>query len=171
MILRAIEPSDADFFYLVENDSSAWADSDTIAPLSAHMLRIYAENYDADPFASGQLRLIAAEADDPARPVGIIDLYEISPLHSHAWVGIYLLPSLRGSGRAKRMLALIADYARSHLRLSSLGARILAGNDISLKLFSDCGYILRGTLPRWRYIAGHPADLHLLTLDLTPKTY
>ena len=56
--LRALEPSDADFMYEVENDAQAWRYSDTIAPLSRKILRDYALTYDADPFTAGQLRLI-----------------------------------------------------------------------------------------------------------------
>lgn len=33
--IRALEPGDADFMYEVENDSSAWRYSDTVAPSPA----------------------------------------------------------------------------------------------------------------------------------------
>lgn len=166
--LRAVEPEDAELFYEADNDPCAWADSDTVAPYSRHMLRRYAENYDADPLSAGQLRLIAVHSDGVSEEaVGIIDLYEISLLHGHAWVGIYVLPSKRGNGYGSGMLRLIADYAHTNLRLSNLGARILSCNVASLDLFRRCGYILRGTLPSWRFVADHPVDLHLLTLKLS----
>ena len=73
--IRALEPGDADFMYEVENDSSAWRYSDTVAPLSRRILRDYALNYDADPFSAGQIRLIVTEEGNNT-PVGIVDLYE-----------------------------------------------------------------------------------------------
>ena len=42
LILRAVEPIDADFMFEVENDPLAWRYSDTVAPLSRRQLRDYA---------------------------------------------------------------------------------------------------------------------------------
>lgn len=166
ILLRALEPADAELLYAIENDMDSWADSDTVAPYSLHSLRQYAERYDADPFGAGQLRLVATLADNPQSPVGLLDFYEISILHGHAWVGVYVVPDMRGRGIAAAMLRKAADYAADHLRLSSLGARILSSNTISLHLFSRQGYTLRGILPKWHFASGQLHDLHLLTISL-----
>ncbi|MDE6010040.1 MAG: GNAT family N-acetyltransferase [Muribaculaceae bacterium] len=168
--LRAVEPADADLLFDIENDQSAWHNSDMTAPYSHHMLRLYAEHYNADPFSAGELRLVAELRDenDPASssPVGILDFYDISALHSTAWVGIYVVPGMRRKGLALEMLAMAKEYATAHLGLSHIGARILRENTGSMRLFEKAGYTLCGTLPGWRYAGGHQVDLHLYSITL-----
>lgn len=148
LILRALEPSDADFMYEVENDSEAWRYSDTIAPLSRKVLREYALTYDADPFAAGQLRLIITDRATNA-PIGIIDLYEISQRHRRAFIGIYICQAHRGKGVAEEAISLIEDYARDTLHLHQLGAKIEEGLVKSRHLFETRGFTEKGLLPEW----------------------
>lgn len=160
--LRAVEPYDADCFYMAENDETAWAGSDTVAPYSMHMLRSYAESCSGgNPFADGQLRLIAELADDSHATVALLDFYEISPLQGHAWIGIYVLPEMRRKGYASAVLRKGAAYAGRCLGIRRFGARILAGNEASRRLFAGCGYMHCGTLPQWRFADGTLHDLEL----------
>lgn len=146
--LRALEPSDADFMYEVENDAEAWRYSDTVAPLSRTLLREYALNYDADPFRAGQLRLIITEEGN-SKPVGIVDLYEISQRHQRAFIGIYICKDYRGKGYADETLELIEDYAHNTLHLHQLGAKVEEGYKKGEILFTDRGYELKGNLHDW----------------------
>lgn len=162
---RAIEPADADLFYRVENDETAWSGSDTVAPWSRHVLRQYAESYTGDPFADGQLRLVVEDSAE-GKPVGILDFYELSRLHSRAWVGIYILPEYRGKGLARRILDMGASFARLRLNLGALGARVLESNTVSARLFGKAGYKHCGTLPAWHFADGQYNDIHLFILSL-----
>ncbi len=156
--LRAVEPEDATFFFEAENDMEAWDHSDSLAPFSMHILREYAENYRADPLREGQLRLII-ENGDARTPIGILDFYDISFIHGHAFVGIYILPAYRRQGYALQALEMGAAYARSRLGLRMLGAKILANNPGSLDLFCKAGFHPGGTLPNWYVRDGHSIDL------------
>ena len=146
--LRALEPDDADFMYEVENDAQAWKYSDTIAPLSRKILREYAETYDADPFSAGQLRLIITE-EGKDKPVGIIDLYDVSHRHQRAFIGIYICKEYRGKGYAEETLELIEDYAHNNLHLHQLGAKVVDGQTASEELFKRRGFELKGVLDEW----------------------
>ena len=146
--LRALEPSDADFMYEVENDEQAWRYSDTIAPLSRKILRDYALTYDADPFTAGQLRLIITE-EGSNQPVGIIDLYEVSQRHQRAFIGIYICKDYRRKGYADETLQLIEDYAHNTLHLHQLGAKVEDGHMKAEKLFTNRGYEMKGNLEDW----------------------
>ena len=146
--LRAVEPSDADFMYEVENDAGAWRYSDTIAPLSRRILREYALNYDADPFSAGQIRLIITDAETNA-PVGIIDLYEISQRHLRAFVGIYICKDFRGKGYSTEALRQIEYYSKTTLHLHALGAKIEEGHGNAIKLFEQDGYKNCGCIDQW----------------------
>lgn len=146
--LRALEPSDADFMYEVENDAQAWRYSDTIAPLSRKILRDYALTYDADPFTAGQLRLIITEEGN-SNPVGIVDLYEVSQRHQRAFIGIYICKDYRSKGYADETIELIEDYAHNSLHLHQLGVKVEDGYIKGEKLFENRGYELKGTLDDW----------------------
>ena len=146
--LRALEPSDADFMYEVENDADAWRYSDTIAPLSRRILRDYALTYDADPFTAGQLRLIITEKETKT-PVGIVDLYEVSQRHQRAYIGIYICKDFRGEGYADETIQLIEDYAHNTLHLHQLGSKVEEGHIKAEKLFLNRGYEIQGNLKDW----------------------
>ena len=146
--LRALEPSDADFMYEVENDAQAWRYSDTIAPLSRKILRDYAFTYDADPFTAGQLRLIITEEGN-SQPVGIVDLYEVSQRHQRAFIGIYICKDFRGKGYAEETIRLIEDYAHNCLHLHQLGVKVEDGYLTGENLFQHLGYKLKGILEDW----------------------
>lgn len=146
--LRALEPEDADFMYEVENDAQAWRYSDTIAPLSKRLLRDYAITYDADPFSAGQLRLIITE-EGKEKPVGIVDLYDITQRHRHAFIGIYICKEYRGKGYGDETLDLIEEYAHNNLHLHQLGAKVEDNHNIVEDLFKRRGYELKGTLDEW----------------------
>lgn len=146
--LRALEPSDADFMYEVENDAQAWRYSDTIAPLSRKILRDYALNYDADPFTAGQLRLIITE-EGSNNPVGIVDLYEVSQRHQRAFIGIYICKDYRGKGYADETIQLIEEYAHNTLHLHQLGAKVEENHKTAENLFLNRDYKLQGNLEDW----------------------
>lgn len=163
--LRAVEPSDADFMYEVENDTEAWVYSDTVAPLSRRILREYALNYEADPFSARQLRMIAT--DPEGQQIGITDLYEISPLHRNAFVGFYILPQFRRKGLGVDLLNMLADYASGFLGIKMLGARIPESNIPSVEVFRKAGFTKSGCLPDWlSQKDGKRESLFIFTLAL-----
>ena len=163
--LRAVEPSDADFMYEIENDASAWRYGDTIAPLSRRIIRQYALDYEADPFAARQLRLIVTvKQENSMVPVGAVDLYEIDPVHRRAFVGIYILPAYRGCGIAQAALTDLENYACKVLRFRMLAAKVESDNKSSLSLFERCGFKVSAILPEWFATTdGQFTDLNLMT--------
>lgn len=158
--LRAVEPGDAELLFLTENDTEAWPDSDTVAPYSRHVLKEYAEAYRADPFTEGQLRLIAEERAT-GKPMAIVDLYDISLRHRHAFVALYVLPIHRRQGCGSAALNALAYYAKRHLGLKSLCAKVRRDNTPSQKLFQSCAYQHAGTLSSWCFTPAGSVDILL----------
>lgn len=156
--LRAVEPEDVQLMFAVENDDSEWLNSDNIAPFSREQLMQYALTYDSDPLRSGQLRLII-ESIETSQAVGIVDLYEISSIHAHGYIGIYIIPSFRGRGYARESIEKICEYAHRRLRLRHLAARIISLNEASVKLFTRCGFVKAGELKDWAIIDNDPATV------------
>lgn len=174
--LRALEPEDVDRLYIWENDRDMWPFGGTSAPLSRHQLWEYATNYDANPFAAGQLRLIIEHATAPDNaipqssqssqsfhnsqnsqnshsspiPCGVIDLYDIDPVNSRAMVGIMVAPQWRSRGIATRALELVGEYCRDILGLATIASEVASDNLPSIRLFGGkAGYRQVGERPSW----------------------
>lgn len=177
--LRALEPEDVDRLYIWENDRDMWPFGGTRAPLSRHQLWEYATNYDANPFAAGQLRLIIEHATAPDNalpqnsqssqssqsshnsqnsqnshsspiPCGVIDLYDIDPVNSRAMVGIMVAPQWRSRGIATRALELVGEYCRDILGLATIASEVASDNLPSIRLFGGkAGYRQVGERPSW----------------------
>ena len=148
MLLRALEDTDLEFLYALENDPDIWAVSDTLAPVSRHALREYLRHATADFFETRQLRLIMC-AEPDRRPVGTLDLFQFEPLHQRAGVGITVLAAERRRGFARAALAQLLPYARHTLRLHQLYCTVAAPNRASLALFRAAGFRRVGLRQQW----------------------
>lgn len=166
--IRAVEPEDAEMMFVAESDPAAWRYSDYLAPLSLEMLRQYALTYDADPFRSGQLRLII---DADGNKVGILDLFDISPRHLRADTGIYLLPDFRGKGLGTRALEILLEYSRDRLGLHQLTASVVQGNAEALRCYEKSGFSVTGSRPDWLRTPTGFDDILLLSAILSRGSY
>jgi diamine N-acetyltransferase len=146
--LRALEPSDIDEVYQWENDTSIWHLSNTIAPYSRFVLEQYLAEAHQDIFTAKQLRLVICLPS--GKPVGCIDLFDFDPLNQRAGIGVLIAePADRGKGYASESLSLLIAYSRDTLHLHQLYCNITAGNDSSLKLFTNLHFEICGTKKQW----------------------
>lgn len=160
--LRAVEPEDASIIWEIECDSCQWVSNGMMAPMSMHVITEYALNYDADPYRSGQLRMVAYvinQADDTKKTVGLVDLYDISARNHTAFTGIYVREEYRGLGYGREMLRLIERYAFNVLNIRMLAARIASVNAGSWKLYESSGFEKAGTLRNWICLTEGMSDL------------
>ncbi len=148
VFLRALEDSDLDFLYALENDPEIWGVSDTIAPVSRYALREYLAHANADFYEVRQLRLVICAQTDQ-RPVGILDIFDFQPLHLRAGLGITILSAERRRGYAVAALAVGVEYARLTLRLHQLYCTVAATNQASLRLFRKASFRRIGVRQDW----------------------
>ncbi|KAA6351342.1 Spermidine N(1)-acetyltransferase [termite gut metagenome] len=146
--LRAPELKDLDRMYETENDTSFWECGCVTSPYSGFALKQYIENTQNDLFMEKQMRLIIERKVD-SQAVGIIDLYDFVPLHSHAAVGIVVFSSFRKEGYATGALKLLCDYVYRFLHLKQLYAYTAVDNQACLRLFSSCSFVECGRLKGW----------------------
>ncbi len=147
--LRALEDTDLDFLYALENDPAIWAVSDTLAPVSRYALRQYLQQQaTADFFEARQLRLVI-DSYDWGQSVGVVDLFGFEPLHQRAGVGITILASERRQGYAEHALLQLKTHAREVLRLHQLYCTIARTNRASVRLFQKCGFRRVGLRQQW----------------------
>lgn len=162
--LRAVEISDAEFMWEVESDSLQWVQNSIVAPFSKENLMQYALNYEANPFSAGQLRLIITNID--GFRIGIADIFEVSSQHRTAKVGIYILPAFRQRGYAKFALKLLENYALNVLNIRYFCAEVVEGNEMSLNLFLNSGYVKAGILKNWLLSGRETFSLYILQKEL-----
>lgn len=174
--LRKVEPKDLPFLYLWENDSTAWADSDTHNPLSQKDLRDYIESSTGDIYKDGQLRLIIerrvkhhsetpdyletsekseySDFSDYTQTLGCIDLFDFDPHNRKAAVGMYIANEARGQGVGKIAVQLLEQYAFEFLRLRMLYVFISEYNSPCLTTYRKCNWKEVSLLPHWLLTGG-----------------
>ena len=163
--LRAVEPEDVDFMMECEEDRDSAKWSDYRAPLSRNQLLTYALTYDSDPFAAGQLRLIAVGRS--GERIGIADLYDISEKDSKAFAGVTIHPAWRGKGMSRPLIEAMHSIAFERLGLKTLAVKISTRNTGALTAFEKAGYHLTAFLPSWHRIGKDFHDFKLLTMTAT----
>ncbi len=151
IFLRALEPEDLDFIYVIENDEQIWEMSSTQTPYSRFLIKQYLENAHQDIYEIKQLRLMICTYDEAT--IGLIDLFDYDPTHNRAGVGIIIAEEAnRGKGYGAEALDLIVKYGFTHLRLHQLYANISEDNHTSIKLFENCGFTMVGVKKEWNLI-------------------
>lgn len=145
--LRAIEPEDLSFLYNIENDEAFWEASGTQKPFSKYLLKQYIENSHLDIYEAKQIRFIITNKQNIA--VGTIDLFDYSPQHLRAGVGILIDPKFQNKGYAKQALLILHQYAFSQLNIKQLYANIAIDNSKSIRLFESLNYEKNGIQKNW----------------------
>lgn len=152
--LRALEPEDLEFVYVIENDESIWEISNTQVPYSRFLIRQYLENAHQDIYEAKQLRLVVC-LNDTTSAIGLIDLFDFDPKNNRAGIGI-LIQNIenRSKGIGTEALALLIDYSFKQLQLHQLYANIGIENEHSLQLFSKFGFEKIGIKKDWNKVNG-----------------
>ncbi|PCI10720.1 MAG: GNAT family N-acetyltransferase [Flavobacteriaceae bacterium] len=151
--LRAIEPTDLDFLYQIENDESFWEVSNTQKPFSKYLLQQYLENAQQDIYEAKQLRLVIEDKNES--PVGLIDLFDFDPKHKRAGIGIVISQQFQDKGFASESLELLINFAFTYLDLHQLFANITEDNMKSILLFEKLGFKKSGVKKDWIYTNGN----------------
>src|SRR6056297_3508361 len=149
LILRAVEPEDAEVIHKWENNTENWQVSNTKVPFSFHTIKQYAENPSHDIYENLQLRLIIVRRNDSKR-IGALDLFDFDAFNQRAGIGILINDTQdRGKGYAKNAIEIVKYYAFNFLHLKQLYCTIGEDNPKSLKLFQQCGFNVCGIREQW----------------------
>ncbi|MEZ4786847.1 MAG: GNAT family protein [Flavobacterium haoranii] len=164
IFLRALEPEDLEFIYLIENDESIWEVSHTQTPYSKFLIRQYLENAHQDIYEAKQLRLAICKKDT-FQAIGLIDLFDYDPQNSRAGIGILIhTESYKNKGIGTEALDLLIKYSFSNLQLHQLYANISTDNEASLQLFTKFGFQKIGVKKQWNKINNQYKDEILFQL-------
>ena len=164
--LRALEPEDLELLYTIENDPALWAVNTNPEPYSRFSLRKYIAEHPNDIFQTGTQRLIICKKSDDTA-IGIVDLFDFSPLHNRAEVAIALLANEQDKGLGTAALKTLAEHARKKLHIRMLYAYISdRNNPKSKKCFLSAGYQQKAILPAWHYNGEEYEDVSFFQIFL-----
>lgn len=153
--LRALEPTDLDFLYELENDESLWEVGNTSTPFSRSILEEYIANSYRDIYEVKQLRLVICRNED-RNAVGLIDLYDFDPKNKRVGVGIVIFPDKeKQKGFASEALKLICKYAFDRLNVHQVYAGITEDNLGSIRLFENMDFVRNGFKKAWTFSGGN----------------
>lgn len=148
MKLRALEPEDLELLYTIENDTTLWACASQTAPYSRYQLREYIVQNNADIYKDEQVRFVI---DDGGEAVGLIDLFNFSPRHRRAELGIALLKTAQGRGLARQAIDKITEYAYDVVGMHQIYAIVAESNHSSLRMLEACGFECSAELKNWLF--------------------
>ena len=123
--LRSLEKEDVDFLLNLENDTSIWEVSRTVAPFTKEEIADYISNAKQDIIIAEQYRFVI---NLKGVQIGCIDLYEYNWKEKRAGVGIVICKEYRRKGYAKQALLQLIDYAWKHLQIIQLHSKIMPEN-------------------------------------------
>ncbi len=154
LFLRALESTDLDVLYKLENEEAVWEISNTVSPYSKYVLKQYLENAHRDIYEVKQLRLVIC-LRETKEAIGFIDLFDFDPKHKRAGVGIVVFAEQeRRKGYARQSLVVLIDYAFNHLDVHQLYANITSDNELSIRLFQKVGFEKAGEKKDWIFSKG-----------------
>lgn len=157
-VLRALEPSDLNWLYTLENDTTLWHLGISKEPWSKEVLFRYIESQPGNLMRDGQLRLVLEVS---GKPVGALDIYDYDAIARKGGVGIVLNAELRGQGIATAALDAFMHYLFGTLGMQMLYAVVPASNTPSKALFESLGFEQSGTLKHWLLKEGQFENAHL----------
>lgn len=162
--MRALEPEDLEFIYIIENDESIWNVSNTQTPYSRFLIKQYLENAHQDIYEAKQLRLAICTINSN-EAIGLIDLFDFDPSNNRAGIGIIIhQPQNRENGIGSEALQLLINYSFTILQLNQLYANISTENEISKALFTKFGFQLIGVKKQWNKVNNEYKDEALYQL-------
>ena len=159
IILRALEPTDIDLLFAIENNTDLWFVSESNLPLSKAILENYISNASQDIFEAKQFRFVI---EYNGKLAGLIDVFDFDPVSQKAGVGIVVLPEFRNKGLATDAILTLQEFASQIWRIHQLYAHISTDNTASLKAFKNSGFQESGLLIDWKKWNGKFVDMHIL---------
>ncbi len=154
IFLRALEPEDLSFIYLLENDEDIWELSHTQTPYSKFLIKQYLENAHQDIYEAKQLRLVICLKPNN-QSIGLIDIFDFDFKNKRAGIGILIHKEKnRNSGYGKEALTTLINYIKTHLQLHQVYANIVMDNLASMNLFSSLGFKQTGIKKQWNFSDG-----------------
>ena len=147
VILRAMEPEDLETLYEIENDKQIWSVGVTNVPYSKSMLLDYIMQASGDIYADKQVRLMIE--NEGGQTIGMVDLFDFSPQHQRAELGLVIKKEFRGKGYASLVIRKMREYSKKVLHLHQIYAIVPQDNINCIKMLKQSGFQYVTTIKEW----------------------
>lgn len=154
--LRALEATDLDFLFAIENDTKFWELSNTQTPYSRGLLQNYIQQAHQDIYEAKQFRFVIQNTENI--PVGLIDLFDFDPKNLRVGIGIIVVETAQNKGYAQDALSVLCSYCFKHLNVHQVFANITNDNEKSIGLFKKLNFTQTGCKKEWTYSNGQFKD-------------
>ena len=145
--LRAMEPDDLVFLYEMENDMDIWNVGGNNVPYSRKMLASYIESSSGDIYTDKQVRFMVDNENGDT--IGMVDLFDFSPRHRRAELGIVVKSDFRQQGYSEAIVLKVLDYARQIIGMHQIYAIVPIDNVASVRMLESAGFQSRTVLKDW----------------------
>lgn len=158
VVLRPTHPSDWVYFYenYFESETRFYFYTECEPPTDRHEARARFARFLRTAQKKGR-RDLTVTVD--GRVVGSLNLYDVDPRAGTFQIASFVCESERGHGYGYTAMRILLDYAFLELRLNKYNARIVAGNEPSVRLHTALGCRREGVLRSMLYHAGEYRDL------------
>ncbi len=174
VILRPTHPSDWVHFYenYFESETRFHYYTETEPPTDKTEAKARFGRFLRTAEKKGRLDLTLISAED-GRVLGSFDLYDVDARAGTFQIASFICASERGHGYAYSAMRMLLDYAFLERRLNKYNARIVSGNDASIRLHEALGCRREGILRSMLYHGGEYKDLEwwgMTALEYKEKT-
>ena len=174
ILLRPAHPSDWVHFYenYFDSETRFYFYTEAEPPTDREEARIRFSRFLRTAKKKGRLDLTVISAED-SRVLGSMNLYDVDPRAGTFQIASFICASERGRGYAYTAMRILLDYAFYELRLNKYNARIVSGNEPSVRLHTSLGCKREGVLRSMLYHNGEYKDLEwwgMTALEYKEKT-
>lgn len=98
--------------------------------------------------------------------VGYAQIYGIDNVHGTGEIGVVVAPDAWGKGIGTQIVIEMLErcFENVLVGMNTLVARVLAGNLAAIRLFTNCGFSVRGWLPEAIYKNGQYRDVVIMSI-------
>ncbi len=156
--LRAVEPSDADYFYSWQHDSERTRFLDLLPPPSSRAAHtLWAEERSKREMKDDTFQWMVETLDGEV--VGSIATHSCNPRVGTFSYGLDIEAAQRRKGYASETINLILAYYFEEMRYQKVTVAVQSNNAASIKLHQHLGFVAEGTQRRMVYTQGTFFDL------------
>lgn len=160
--LRAMEPEDAEHFFLINRERNVDRNLEMVwPPSSMARQRQYIEEASKSGFKDGHNYSFQIETLDSGQHVGSIDTHHCDSRVGKFEYGISLREQFRKRGYGREAILLVLRYYFQELRYQKCDVGVFDFNESSILLHEKLGFVLEGRRRRATFTGGQYHDMLL----------
>ena len=105
--------------------------------------------------------LWAIELINEKKLIGVIRLYDYSPVNKRAEISYILNPGYQGNGYMLESIKIVLNFCFESLDIKRIQAKCVSKHNASVKIMKKAGMLYEGLMKKYFYIKGNEEDASL----------